>query len=520
MNSFLTKYASKIQAALPCFDRLILRGHLPIAARDYFSTWLFSKQISLNLQQPEPGWWTFKAAAPSFAEQVKAHARAIAAESNRPYRHLAAAERMEDAARTMAQQEGINEGLICAFGAMETCRTFRVRYGEGKPRIMPDRRVCLVVYFYVMDRQFGLMHVKIQTWFPFTIQVYVNGHDWLARKLSAQGISFQKVDNAFIELSDPLRASHVARRFWRRDWPTFLSRFARRVNPLMQTWLAGQNYYWVIDQAEYSTDIIFRDKSALAALRRPLYEHAVSCFGAEQMMTFLGRKYRATFQGEVRTHWRRREPGAAVKHWVKSNAMKMYDKAGTVLRIETVINDPKEFFVHRPSQKRDGTIQVGWFPMSKGVANLYRYAQVSQQANERYLEALAVVNDLGVGRREFDRRCAPVSFQGRKRRALQPLGRDDQALFQAVMRGEHAVRGFRNGELAERLHGARPQDPGERRKRCARVSSLINLLRAHGLVAKYPRSRRYRVTRVGHQFMSTAIHVRTRLFPSQFTGQV
>ena len=233
-------------------------------------------------------------------------------------------------------------------------------------------------------------------------------------------------------------------------------------------------------------------------------------------MTFLGRRYRETFQGEVRTHWHRREPGAAVKHWVKSNAIKMYDKAGTVLRIETVINNPKEFFVHRPRQKQDGTEEIGWFPMSKGVANLYRYAQVGQKANERYLEALAVVNDLGVGQRELDCRCAPVSFQGRMRRGLQPLWRDDQALFQAVLRGEHAVRGFRNGELAERLYGPSPKDPGERRRRCGRVSRRISLLRAHGLVAKIPRSRRYRVTNAGQPFMSTAIHVRTNLFTREF----
>ena len=124
--------------------------------------------------------------------------------------------------------------------------------------------------------------------------------------------------------------------------------------PCFKDWLAGQSYYWVIDQAEFSTDVLFADKRGLASLRRALYEHAVHCFGAEQVMTFLGRKYCGTFQGEVRTHWRQREPGAAVKHWVKSNAIKMYDKAGRVLRIETVINDPKEFFVHRPRLKNDG----------------------------------------------------------------------------------------------------------------------------------------------------------------------
>jgi hypothetical protein len=207
-----------------------------------------------------------------------------------------------------------------------------------------------------------------------------------------------------------------------------------------------------------------------------------------------------------------------VKHWVKRNALKMYDKDGSVLRIETVINNPQEFFVHRPRVKWDGTTEVGWFPMAKGVANLYRYAEVSASANSHYLEALAVVNDLGVGQSDFDRRCAPVFSQGRTHRALQPMGRDDQALFRAALCGEHAVRGFRNGELAERLLGPRPRDAAERRRRCGRISRRIALLRAHGLVAKVPRSRRYRVTPSGQRFMSTAIHVRAKLFAKELTA--
>jgi hypothetical protein len=347
--------------------------------------------------------------------------------------------------------------------------------------------------------------------------VYVNGHEWLAQKLRQQGIAFEKVDNAFVKLADGGRAQRQARKFWRRDWPRLLDRLAERVNPLLEDWLAGQNYYWAIDQAEFSTDVLFSEGETLKALRPQLYEHAALCFGAEQVMTFLGRKYRETFQGQIKTQWHRREPGASVKHWVKRNALKMYDKAGLVLRIETVINNPKEFFVHRPRQKMTGRVEVGWYPMNKGVTNLYRYAQVGRSANERYLEALAVVNDLGVGQRELDRRCAPVIYQGRSRRALQPLSADDQALFQAALRGEHAVRGFRNGELAQPLFGPRPDDPAERRRQCGRVSRRISLLRAHGLVAKFPRSRRYRVTANGQRFMSTAIHLRAKLFPRQFS---
>lgn len=519
MQSFITKHADKISAVLSCFDRVIIRGHLPMASVGFLRGWMYDHKIGFNLKTLPPGWRNFKEAAPWFAEQIKAHAQSLAARAGRPYKHLPSHnEAMEEKARALAEQDGITEGLICVYSALEICSTFRIRYGHDGPELDKDLRTCLVIYCYYQDKTFGLMHVKIQTWFPFTVQVYVNGHEWLARQLSRRRIAFEKVDNAFVKLSDPERAQQCLSDFWQRDWPKFLDGLAGRVNPLLDTWLTGLNYYWVIDEAEFSTDVLFNDHQALATLRPRLYEHAFLCLGAQQIMGFLGRKYRETFAGDVKRYWHRREPGAAVRFCIKRNVLKMYDKHGIVLRIETVIRLPREFRIHRRLHKWNGTNPLGWFPMNKAVANLYRYAQVGQKANERYLEALTVVDDLGVSEKELDRRCAPVSYQGRMRRALQPLSRDDQALFQAALRGEHLVRGFRNGELAQLLFGSCPDDAGERRRRCGRVSRRISLLRAHGLVAKFPRSRRYRVTERGQRFMSTAIRLRTELFPKELSG--
>ena len=516
MRQFLKRHQGNVSGVLHCFDRLILRGHLPMAAVGYCSTWLYSKKISLNVPRLcAQGWQAFKDVASQFAQQLKAHAQQTAEQAGRPYRHLTSSQPMESQARALAAKDGITEGLVCVYSINETCRTFRVRYGDGKPKIGPDLRVCSVLYYFLMDREYGLMHVKIQTWLPFTVQVYVNGHEWLARKLTQAGVKFRQVDNAFTWLSNIAAAQRIADRFWRRDWPKLLHRLAARVNPLLRDWLAGQSYYWVIDQAEYSSDVLFSNPAALASLRPRLYEHAALCFSAPTLMTFLGRRYRESFAGEIQTKWHRREPGGAVKHWIKRNALKMYDKDGKVLRIETVINAPREFFVRRSRQKQNGSEEWGWFPMNKGVVNLRRYAHVSRKANERYLEALSVVEDLGVGQKELERQCAPVTYRGRPRRGLQPLSGADQALFTAVLRGEFAVRGFRNRELAAHLFASPPVDSTERRRRCGQISRHIALLRAHGLLAKIPRSRRYRVTTLGQRFMTAALHLRTKLFPEQ-----
>jgi hypothetical protein len=198
-----------------------------------------------------------------------------------------------------------------------------------------------------MDREFGLIHVKLQTWFPMQIQVYVNGHDWLERKLTAAGISFTKHDNVFLRIENWDRAQRLADRFIALNWPRILERYARYVNPLLKDLLRGYQHYWVTSQSEYSTDIIFKSSSDLRGLFPRLLSHSTLCFGAKDDMSILGRKLTGHFLGEIVSDMKdgfrnRRIPGARIKHRVKENWLKMYDKAGSVLRLEMVINNPKK----------------------------------------------------------------------------------------------------------------------------------------------------------------------------------
>ena len=146
---------------------------------------------------------------------------------------------------------------------------------------------------------------------------------------------------------------------------------------------------------------------------------------------------------------------------------------------------------------------------------MWRYAEVGHHSNCRYLAALAVVDDDSQIRKLVDRVTRPGKLGGRRKRALQPLSPLDQSLFQVVLRGEHRVRGFRNGDLARHLYPSAPRDAGQRRRRCAQVTRSIQLLRAHGLVAKIPRTRRYRITQQGEILMSAAIKVKELHLPSQ-----
>ena len=233
-----------------------------------------------------------------------------------------------------------------------------------------------------------MIHVRLQTWLPFTVQVYVNGHEWLAQQMVQKKLGFVQQHNAFTQLDDPAKAQRIADRFAKLDWPRILDRWARQVNPLLEELLSGYPVHWVVDQAEYATDLLFTSRAALAGLYRALLDYAVRTFTPKSILSFLGRKWDRRFDGEVHTHYENdRWFGTRIKHRMKSNWLKMYDKFGVILRVETVINSPKEFWVYRTRWHRDGTSSAGYYPMTKSVASLVDYLEQALACNRRYLDA-------------------------------------------------------------------------------------------------------------------------------------
>jgi hypothetical protein len=307
-------------------------------------------------------------------------------------------------------------------------------------------------------------------------------------------------------------------KFVRRKWPRVLDALARHVNPLLKTiQQAGfKGYYWSLTQCEGTTDVLFRDRATLEQWLPALYELTLTAFSAEDGLRFLGRKLHGNFQGEVCTDLKRRREGRRAKHRVKRNNIKMYDKA-SVLRIETTINNPREFKVLRVIKTPQGR-QRQWRPMNKGVANFWRYAQVAQQANARYLAALAQAQPRGKAIAELDRLCQPRRVDGKRYAHFQPFSANDCQIFAAVLDGRHALNGFRNKDLQARLYESPATTPEQTRRRSQQVCRNIAKLRGHGLVKKVPGARLYRPTKRGIQLMAAALHCRNKEFPS-FVGQ-
>jgi hypothetical protein len=488
----VAKFSSLLVWVLSCFDRVIFKGHLPISRPREFE-----KFVDYHLKMRRCDF--LKTTAPQWSERIVEHAKDYAEQHGRLFEYRQGEVDKDAWAKEQLRQHHVREGLVGILGVQEACPTFKLVPGEGRPafqsRSVPQR----VLYYYFLDKDLGLMHVRLQTWAPFTCQVYVNGHDFVARQLAQRGLGFVQQDNAFVQLDDPVATQRIADRFAKLPWPRLLERYARLVNPLLGDVLGDLTHYWVTDQAEYATDGLFTSKQALAGLFAKLVEYAWLTFSPKRVLGFLGRKWHERFDGEVQTHCKtERDPGVCIKHTMKGNRLKMYDKFGLLLRGETIINQPGEFKVYRECQHRDGTTSMGWFGMCKGVGNLHHYQSHALACNRRYLEALAAVDDPTPGYEELRTVTEPRRHQGRSYAGFNPARAAEARLFTALLAGDHIAPGFRNQDIRLSVDGE-ARDQRQRQRHSAAVGRLLKRLHVRGLLAKVPHRRRWRVTTTGRR---------------------
>lgn len=393
LEQFIARYRAAVTAVLSGFDRLVFRGTLlPLVMERGMHTLLSRAGVRLL---------DFRRYALATTEKVINASLREAIQHQRPVRYLQSAQTDKEAlAQRLLQQHPVEHGLICVFRIVEPCMSFEYHRSPDTSdrglRLQP--RKCLHLYKYYRHPLFGFLGARLQTWFPFNVQVWLNGREWLARQLQSKGRSdFIRHDNCFTELGDPAFAQRLMDQQRSVSWKQLLDSLAPALNPLhrqiFKPW--PLTYYWSVYQSEWATDLLFRDPGALAAIYPALVRHVIRHFHSPDVMRFLGRKgLHGRFQGELTSRLKQRTEGVRVKHWADGNSIKMYDKAGSVLRIETTIAKTAPFKVFRPlDSSRSRSRKLAWRPLRKGVADLHRRAQVSQQSNQSYLDALAAVDD-------------------------------------------------------------------------------------------------------------------------------
>ena len=222
----------------------------------------------------------------------------------------------------------------------------------------------------------------------------------------------------------------------------------------------------------------------------------------------MGRKPDPRFQGEAVSDYKKRPVGCRVKFKLKSNSVKMYDKC-SVLRIETTINDPREFKVFGTVRHHDGSESQQWKPMGKSISNLYRYAQVSKACNQRFIDAMVDIVPVRSVQQEIGAVCSGKTVKGKRIPGFNVWAPDVLRIMEAVSDGRYLVNGFRNKDVGKTIF----PDMQDAKKRSSRISRTLKKLRQHGLIKKVPRSRRYHVTSKGRRIMGTLIELYHKDYP-------
>jgi hypothetical protein len=516
VQRFVARYRPLVTGVLSGFDRLVFRGHLlPLMRKGGMFFFLEAAGVRLL----DFGKFVLRT-----TEQVKAASLAVARQFNRPFRYLESpAINKEKLARRLLADYPIERGLICVLTALEPCMTFEYHRSQDQNerglRLRPSK--CLHIYKYYLHPRFGFMNARIQTWFPFSVQICINGREWLARQLEGKaGADFKRCDNCFTWLADASLAQRLMDEQLTTDWPATLRDVARSLNPLHDTIFEPMpmDYYWSAYQTEWATDLLFKDPRTLAGIYPLLVRHAMEHFKSPDVMRFLAHKTPGHFTGEIVSGFKDRAEGVRVKHWLRGNCVKMYDKAGSVLRVETTIGKTTDFKVLRPPHDNPNG-DLDWRPLRKGVADLHRRAQLSQRSNDAYLDALAAVDETTPCSKLFDAVSHPAIENGRRMRALRLGDCHDIALLQAICRGEFAASGFRNRDIRLRLYPASLHAPQrEARQLAAKTGRQLRLLRAHGVIRRIPKTHRYRLTERG-ELLTAALRATRDANIKQLLGQ-
>jgi hypothetical protein len=501
-HPFIQRHQADVIGVLHGWDRLRFQGTL----RSLY----YPSVMEYYLKRAGVLWKDFKTFAVDLTDRIRQAGAALAQKHHRPMIYLPSSRtNKENIALEVKAQHRIPSGLVAVISCVEPCRTWFARGNKQTKKLELKLQwgKCIHLYFYLIDQQVGWLSLRLQTWFPFLVQVCINGREWLARQMDAAGLTYRRQDNCFSWVSDVPRAQALLEQQHRTDWLKLMSPLVELCHPLHTeiTKPIERDYYWTVAESEYATDVMFRDRAALERIYPSLVHHAVMSFGSEQVLRFMGRPRAAHAHDEVKTDRRRGPDGVRIKHWLNKNSLKAYDK-GSVLRDEVTLNEPKDFRVWRgPENNPSGKTQ--WRILRRSVADLHRRAQVSHAATNRYLSALAAVHVSTPLAQQAVTVCQPIKQKGRRHRALNPFGEADAQLLTIINRGEFALNGFRNRDVRTALY-ATTDDTKLLRRQTAATGRRLLLLRAHGLIKRVPKTHRYLVTDKGRRIITAMLTAR------------
>jgi hypothetical protein len=486
-QSLAERYDDRIAGVLSCYDRVVITGTLPgVCYADGMTRFLHANGVRI---------FDYPQFAMMLRDRVRDRAALLATEAGVSIEHIGQAHiRKEDVVARVLEQRGGHPGLVHILSAMEACDAYKPWHDKQthKTFVRPDSGKCLHYYFYFQDIRFGLVYLRVPTWAPFRLQFYCNGHSWLARKLTAKGIGYTMADNAFVRIDDWARAQQLADGLSPDQLHGTLDRYAKLCCPVSDAF--GQSYHWSLMQVEYATDLVFRSTTTLGPLYEQLVRQSVLSVKAEQVASFLGRQITPLLAQEIGSQFSTRIEGTCIKHRFGKCSIKMYDKHGIVLRIETTANDVSFFKHHRKVEHREGPPTRTLAPVKKSIYSLIDLREILLGCNRRYLAHLSALDDFSAGVRALGRLTRPRDVDGRTVKGINFFEPGDSALLHALQNPRVNIAGIRRGDLLADLRMFSP----------TRLSRQLRRLLDIGVIKRAAGTYRYYLTKAGRAATAAA----------------
>jgi predicted transcriptional regulator len=436
---------------------------------------------------------------PKFAEplkdKIRNNAEAIAKEAGVTIEYINKSKvRKEDLIKKHIEKRGDHPGIVHILSVLEPCPSYQSWHNKGTGKTYLKRKFnkCLHYYFYFFDEYLGYGYIRVPTWCPFTVQVYFNGHNILASELDEAGISYTMVDNAFDNIDNFEKAQEIVDNLDVKRIHKKLDGLAAKFAPVHKDF--NQVYHWSIFQVEYATDIVFKKQSYLQAIYSDLVATAIHTVKPKNISTFLGKKLDPRYTGEVGNNYHTRIEGSRIKHVMGNNSIKMYDKFGKILRIETTSNDISFFKHYREVEHRDGSKSMKYAALKKNIYSLRPVMQLFKPSNRRYMEFISAIESKNLGRKRLDKISQSKSDENRNYKGFNFFDPKDVSILLAILKGEFNISGFQNKNLRKIL----PTMNG------GQISRLIKRMKVHGLIKRVAKTYKYYVTKLGQQAIINA----------------
>ena len=495
MDRLSELFGERVQSRYTCLDRIVLHGYLMGLQRAEQVVHFFREVVGTRCIEP--------AVLAGRTEAYRRWVEQYTSGQGIPVVVPPAGARKEHLVRPYFGKLGAHEGIACVLASLETSRTF-ISYTPKRPppsgdatyrHIGSGRKRFVHYYWYVWDPVMGPMSLRIATYLPFTITCYLNGHHFVGQRLRAAGVAHYQADNAILHVADATAlqaaADALTPSVLRERCDHWAAKLAPSFSPAERA-AVDLRYQYSIGQVELATDVLFHRPSPLRALFRRAVELGLLLGGADRTSHLFGRAITARYGGKLQTVLDRRDEGHPVlRSYYKTSFVKQYEKAETLLRTETCVNDPYHLGIRR---------RLGHLP---------ELVERMAQTNQRFLDAQAELLASTVDQGELAHLARPARLG--KRRVPGLRLQDDRVLrlLDVLLHPGGFVADWTSRDVLARLLARHRLTEAD--YRLSQLRYDLGKLRAHGFVERIGRSRRYRLTPRGLKLGVLLVKLRTRL---------